>query len=70
MKDQNKYGFYLTELQGDYYALKSNEDGNTVIKLVVNKNFLKGCKSPLDFIRLLELIFKTFLMQAQDEEDE
>lgn len=70
MKDQNNYGFYLTESQGDYYALKSNEDGNTVIKLVVNKDFLKGYKSPLNFIRLLELIFKTFLKQAQDEEDE
>lgn len=70
MKDQNRYGFYLTELQGNYYALKSDEDGNTVIKLVVNKDFLKGVKSPLNFIRLLELIFKIFLQQAQDEEDE
>ncbi|AZA17310.1 MAG: hypothetical protein HOU59_gp80 (endogenous virus) [Lactobacillus phage ViSo-2018a] len=67
MKDQDKYGFYLTESQGDYIALKSNEDGDTAIKLVVNKDFLKGCKNPLSFIRLLELIFKSFLRQAQDE---
>lgn len=67
MKDQNLYGFYLTELQGNYYALKNDEDGNTAIKLVVNKDFLKGCKSPLEFTRLLELVFKTFLKNAQDE---
>lgn len=70
VKDQNRYGFYLTELQGNYYALKNDEDGNTAIKLVVNKDFLKGNKSPLNFIRLLELVFKIFLKQAQDEEDE
>lgn len=67
MKDRNEYGFYLTELQGNYYALKNDEDGNTVIKLVVNKDFLKGSKSPLKFVRLLELVFKVFLKQAQDE---
>lgn len=70
MKDRSEYGFYLTELQGNYYALKNDEDGNTVIKLVVNKDFLKGCKNPLKFVRLLELVFKIFLKQAQDEEDE
>lgn len=70
MKDQHKYGFYLAELHGDYYALKSNKDGNTVIKLVVNKDFLKECKSPLNFIRRLELVFKIFLKQAEDEKDE
>ena len=67
MKDRNEYGFYLTELQGNYYALKNDEDGNTTIKLVVNKDFLKGIKSPLKFVRLLELVFKVFLKQAQDE---
>mgnify|MGYP006780922755 CR=1 FL=1 len=51
----------MTELQGDYYALKSDEDENTVIKLVVNNDFLKGCKSPLNFIRRLELVFKTII---------
>lgn len=70
MKDRNEYGFYLTELQGNYYALKSDEGGNTVIKLVVNKDFLKESKSPLKFIRLLELVFKVFLKQTQDEEDD
>lgn len=67
VKDRNEYGFYLTELQGNYYALKNDEDGNTVIKLVVNKDFLKGCNSPLKFVRLLELVFKIFLKQAQNE---
>lgn len=67
MKYRNEYGFYLTELQGNYYALKNDEDGNTVIKLVVNKDFLKGSESPLKFVRLLELVFKIFLKQAQDE---
>lgn len=67
VKDRNEYGFYLTELQGNYYALKSDEDGNTVIKLVVNKDFLKKNNSPLKFVRLLELIFKVFLKSAQDE---
>lgn len=67
VKDRNEYGFYLTELQGNYYALKSDEDGNTVIKLVVNKDFLKESESPLKFVRLLELVFKVFLKNAQDE---
>ena len=67
VKDQNRYGFYITELQGDYYALKNDKDGNTAIKLVVNKDFLRESKSPLKFIRLLELIFKVFLKSAQDE---
>lgn len=67
MKDRNEYGFYLTELQGNYCALKNDEDGNTVIKLVVNKDFLNDSKSPLKFVRLLELVFKVFLKNAQDE---
>ena len=67
VKDRNEYGFYLTELQGNYYALKNDKDGNTVIKLEVNKDFLKESKSPLKFVRLLELVFKVFLKNAQDE---
>ena len=41
VKDQNRYGFYITELQGNYYALKNDKNGNTAIKLVVNKDFFR-----------------------------
>lgn len=68
MKDQHLYGFYLTELQDDYIALKPRKDGEIEVELVVNKQFLKDCESPLKMTRLLELIFKTFLKQAHSEE--
>lgn len=68
MQDRQLYGFYLTEVQDDYIALKPSKDGETEVKLVVNKHFLKDCESPLKMTRLLELVFKAFLKQAHSEE--
>ena len=68
MKDQKLYGFHLMELEDDYFAFKSGNDEKAEIRLSVNKKFLKECDNPLKEIRHLELIFKKFLKEAQDEE--
>lgn len=67
MKDHKLYGFHLMELKDNYVAFKTGEDG-TEINLTVSKKFLKKSDEPLKEIRRLELIFKKFLKEAQDEE--
>lgn len=67
MEDQKLYGFNLVELKDNYVAFKTNEDG-TEINLTISKKFLKESNEPLKAIRCLELIFKKFLKEAQDEE--
>lgn len=68
VKDHSLYGFHLMELKDDYVAFKSGKDGKEEIKFSVNKQFLKECGNPLKIIRRLELIFKTFLSDANGEE--
>lgn len=67
MEDQKLYGFHLMELKDNYVAFKTGEDG-TEINLTISKKFLKESDEPLKAIRRLELIFKEFLKEAQDEE--
>lgn len=56
------------EMEDDYFAFKSGKDGKVEIKFSVNKKFLKECDNPLKMVRRLELIFKMFLKEVQDEE--
>ncbi len=67
MEDQKLYGFNLMELKDNYVAFKTGENG-TEINLTIGKKFLQDSDEPLKEIRHLELIFKKFLKEAQDEE--
>lgn len=67
MEDQKLYGFYLIEFSDNFVAFKVGKDGSE-INLTISKKFLKESDDPLKMTRHLELIFKKFLKEAQDEE--